>query len=493
MAVKRREPATVGDAIKLARGLRGWTQTVLARKAGLSPASVSAYERDAKAPTSRSLKRIAAAVGFSETDVAAAAALLRRFRDGGQESFVPAQRLPGEWTLAELGSRLASILTDEEAGMAVQSLAAVADDPAWQMAAALWQRLSTEPADAVTELLRRDTAFHDAHLCALLCEKSIEATGRSAARALEIAQWSLIVAERAFHDGPCQERCCGYACAHLANALRVGGELRRADVSLARALGLWRQGLGAAAVDFLNASRVLAIEGSLRRDQRRLPEAHALLDEALSIDRWGQTASLLIGKAKVVEEMGRYEKALTLLSRASFHLDPAAPPEQLFFIRKNTAVILCHLGRYPEALRLLPEIAAMVQSLDIEGLELLRVRWLTARVAAGTGRAAEAIATLDSVRSEFAALGIAYDAALATLELAEVHARLGDAGTVKALAKESMPIFDEQGVHREARRALAIFCRAAEQDAATSELLRRLVGYLYRARQDPKLRFGVAG
>jgi hypothetical protein len=89
-------------------------------------------------------------------------------------------------------------------------------------------------------------------------------------------------------------------------------------------------------------------------------------------------------------------------------------------------------------------------------------------------------------------LGNAYDAALATLELAEVHAGLGHTAEVKALARESAPIFEDQQVHREAQRALALFRQAAEEERVSGELLRSLIVYLYRARHDPQLRFAAA-
>ena len=122
-------------------------------------------------------------------------------------------------------------------------------------------------------------------------------------------------------------------------------------------------------------------------------------------------------------------------------------------------------------------------------LDLVRVDWLQGRIAAGLGRHDEAIALLGRVRAKFAEDEIAYDAALVTLELAEIHAAVGRGAEVRSLARESAPIFAQQGVHAEARRALELFRRAALQDRATAQLLRAVVSYLYRARHDPRLRF----
>ena len=100
--------------------------------------------------------------------------------------------------------------------------------------------------------------------------------------------------------------------------------------------------------------------------------------------------------------------------------------------------------------------------------------------------------TLDWVRKRFAALKSSYHAALATVELAEVLAGLGRHAEVQSLARESVPIFRGQGVHVEEQRALALFCRAAEDERASVELLHGLLAYLYHARFDPQLRFEAA-
>jgi hypothetical protein len=90
------------------------------------------------------------------------------------------------------------------------------------------------------------------------------------------------------------------------------------------------------------------------------------------------------------------------------------------------------------------------------------------------------------------AQGNAYDTALVTLELAEIHAALGHTSEVKALAQASAPIFRDQGVHREAQRALELFRRAAREERVSEELVRGLITYLYRSRHDARARFQQA-
>jgi hypothetical protein len=60
---------------------------------------------------------------------------------------------------------------------------------------------------------------------------------------------------------------------------------------------------------------------------------------------------------------------------------------------------------------------------------------------------------------------------------------------VKALARSLATVFEAEEVHREALAALRLFHKAAEREAATAELARRVLRYLFRARHDQGLPF----
>jgi transcriptional regulator with XRE-family HTH domain len=491
MPAKRRTSDDLPGAIALGRAARGWNRAQLARASGLGKSSISDYERGVKTPTLRSLHRIAAALGVSAADLFELAAVVRRFQGGppSAERAVSRAARAGSGPAPDLGREIVELLLAEvqDAGDPVRARRLAELAAARGRAPALWARLEPLSAEERRALVLAAADFHDAAFCELLCERSVEAAGDSAARALQLAELAVLTARNVAGAPEWRSRLEGYARTHFANALRVSGSLPRAAQALARAADLWRAG---AADDpgLLNEARVLEIEASLRRDRRHLPEALALLDRALAIDRWGETPSLLIGKAKAVEESGDYEQALALLVRAAAGLDGERDPRRLFFVRVNVAVNLCHLGRYAEAERMLPDVRSRASTLGKE-LERLRVAWLEGMVAAGRGRAEEAVATLGRVRDRFVDLEIAYGAALVTLQLAEVHASQGRTAEVKHLARESLPIFRAQGVHREARVALEMFRQAAEREAATARLLRQLIVYLYRAQQNPELRF----
>ena len=154
----------------------------------------------------------------------------------------------------------------------------------------------------------------------------------------------------------------------------------------------------------------------------------------------------------------------------------------LLALRFNMADDLVLLERYKEAAELLPQVRKLVLEQANE-LDLIRVGWLTARVAAGEGRTAEAIAGLEQVRDAFTVHKQPYNAALSSLDLAVLWLREGRTREVKELAITLGWIFTVKGIARKALTALQLFCNAASQEAATVELARKVIADIEQARR----------
>jgi tetratricopeptide (TPR) repeat protein/DNA-binding XRE family transcriptional regulator len=471
----------LGVAVTVLRWLKGWDQETLAAASGINLDSIKAIEQGRRRSSPKTLGPILASLGFSLEALAEVRALLRSLRarvtSGAAVMPPPAA--------ADLRGQILALLAPPAAPVRPAGPAAVAASR--QAAPALWERFRACSEPGQLDLAREAAEFQTAGFVELLCEQSRKAAGDSAARALHLARCAVLAAVAVPGSEGWRSRVQGYAQAHLANADRVGGDLNAADRDMAHGKQLWQAGAGDDP-GLLNAARVLHLEASLRREQRRLPEALALLDQALDIDRWGETPTLLMGKARALEELGRHEAAIALLHQVDARLDRQHQSRDLFVVRAQLVSNLCHLGRHAEAEVELAAPRALARQLG-NRLDLLRVDWLQGRVAAGRGRAKEAIDALGRVRAAFIAQDNAYDTALVTLELAEVYATLGRTAEVKALARESAPVFEHQGVHREARQALELFRRAAEEERATAELVRRVVAYLYRSRHDARVRY----
>lgn len=477
----------LGQSLLVLRLIRGWTRQQLADTIAAPEATLANWERGIARPRIAMLERLADAMGFPPAALArtlsfvqsALAARERHVADGDRALTVQA---------AGIAARAAQSLEEFARGSLALLSAASRLLDSRREAPTLWKRFRACSEEGQLDVAREAAEFRTSGFVELLCEESRNAAGDSVARALHLAACATAAAAGAPGGKGWRARLEGYAGAHLANAVRVGGRLNDADQAFSRAAELWCAG----ADDdpgLLNEARVLHLEASLRRNQRRLREALALLDQALDLDRWGETPTLLMGKAKALEELGQHEAAIALLRQVESQIDREREPRSLFVVRAQLVGNLCFLGRHAAAEMGLAQVRALAGS---HQLDLLRVDWLQGQVAAGLGRAGEAIVALGNVRTAFMARGIAYDAALVTLELAEVYANLGRTVEVKALARESAPIFRAQGVHREAQRALALFRRAADRERVSAELVRGVVTYLYRSRHDARLRYEAA-
>jgi tetratricopeptide (TPR) repeat protein len=353
-----------------------------------------------------------------------------------------------------------------------------------QRAADLFGRLENLPHESRLAVVQIAEEFWNWALCERACDASAREASREIERAAAWAGLAQQIAERVRGPESWRHRIQGYATAHAANVLRVSGDLVSAQVALEEAKHSWSAGSDPAGV--LDPGRLLDLEASLRRDQRRLPEALALLDEAATVGRHPERA--LIKKGSTLEVMGRYETAVDALLRALPIVQRKGDRRLEAILYCNLALNYCHLGRFVEAAELADQAATTALETG-DAIGALRVTWAQGRIAAGLGKSGEARDLLARARRDFAARGMDYDAALALLEESALLLDLGLAAEVKSVSRELTVLFRSKGVHREALAALRLFHEAAEQDEATAELARRILQYLFRARHDPGLRF----
>jgi tetratricopeptide (TPR) repeat protein len=359
-------------------------------------------------------------------------------------------------------------------------------EPARWHAGRLWKRLEPLSDGERLAVVRFSPTFQTWALVERLCEESVVQASRDLERSAALARLAREVADRVPGPEEWRLRVQGFAAAHVANALRVAGKLKASDALMEEAKRLWHAGSDPEAV--LDPGRLLDLEASLRRDQRRFEETLSLLAEALPMSRC--PGRILINRGFTLEVMGEYERAVEVLRVAESLVDGAAEPRLWYMLRFNLAVNLTHVGRFAEAGELVEQVRDVAVHLGDE-VFLIRVAWLDGRVATGLGLFEEGWALLKQARQGFVARGMGYDVALALLEEAALHLSQGRAAEVKALAVELAHAFEDQGVQKEAQAALKLFQEAAEREAATAELARRVLEFLFRARNDPGLRFSL--
>lgn len=358
----------------------------------------------------------------------------------------------------------------------------------------LYTELMRHPVSRQRALIQRTWRFKNYVFGEYLLEQSQQQVLDDPGRAEDLADLALRVAEQleGSHYGPALVADLkARSWAHIGNARRVASDLRSADDAFAESQRWFTQGTD----DVLLQARLAALTGSLRREQRRFEEAHELLDRALEIyreageDHWvGRT---LISKAKAFSEAGEPEKSIPVLEQAISCIDVEREPRLLLCAKHGLMGSLADGSRFKEAEKLLPEIKGLAVASGSE-TDLLRVLWSAGRISQGLGRSKEAEQAFVEIRDAFVERGIAYDAALVSLDLASLYAEEGRTGEMKELAEEMLPVFRSRDVHREATAALLVFHRAAKAESATLQLVREIAGYLREARKNPELQYEQA-
>ena len=268
---------------------------------------------------------------------------------------------------------------------------------------------------------------------------------------------------------------------YVANARRILFDLRGAEAALATAEGLLVAGTG----DPRERALLLLVKGTLRRAQRRFTEALGLLAQATAIHRWTvdrhEEGKLLVSQAIVHDYAGDPERAIPLVHRALELIDPERDPRLLLVAHHNLAAYFIATGRHREAEALLPEVRRRTAAVGGR-LEALLVRWLDGMLAVKLGRAERGEEILAALRDEYLGEGLAYNAALVSLELVALFLDQRRPADASRLAAELIPIFVSRDVHREAIAALLALQQAAEQGAATVGLVQDVAALLRRLR-----------
>lgn len=118
--------------------------------------------------------------------------------------------------------------------------------------------------------------------------------------------------------------------------------------------------------------------------------------------------------------------------------------------------------------------------------ELLRLRWQEGKIHVGLGNENRAEAAFLEVRKGFLELGLQYDVASVTLELAALYMRQRRTGEIRDLAAQMFPIFQSRDLHQEAIAALLLFQRAVEMDTLTLRMVEEVADVVRRSQEKPR-------
>jgi transcriptional regulator with XRE-family HTH domain len=478
-------PSILSLALTSLRKAARWSQKDLAAAAGVRRLQVSQYETGTALDRQR-LEELAALMRYDAADVDSALLffdqLTARPRPPAAAAAAesPATPTPDErLVVGQVTVRVAQLFAGRLKAQLASAMVAERLARERAEAALLWQELQPCTGRQRRLLVESSPRFQGWALCERLCAESARAAAHCAGEAIGLARLAVRVAELVVGAAAWRSRLQGYARAFLANAWRVDGKLRAATVEFAAAWKLWREG-AAGDAGLLPEWRLLDLEASLRRTLRQFARALELLDQARAVAPQEELGRILLNRASTLEQAGEVAAAVETLRDAEPLIKSTGDARLRCVLEFNLAVNLCHLHRLDEAEARLPGLRQLAVELG-NGLDLVRVLWLSGRLAKGRGRRDEARAAFEQVRDEFLACRNAFETALVSLELAVLYLEEGRPREVRELAAAMAWIFSAEGIRREPLAALRLFCEAAVHETATVEQVERLLAVLRAA------------
>lgn len=383
--------------------------------------------------TSRVLSRLFGVGGLPEKDAGASS------------------RFNYEWAFARADRALANVLAQGKTSERLPE----------QLAA-----LSRLPEGEQLLLVQEGGELADPQLIHCLLERSHAARYRSPRKTLHLSRLSHLAAEA------CTPEQAGgreqlvdlqvQALGAFANALRICGNLHEAEIAFAKALDRWAEGTSPPRI----RAHLLSQVAALRTFQRRFDEALDLTEEATEICRGFEDSNLLAGlmvqKATALLYSGNAESAAEIIQKAIPLIDRNEDP--YLFLAAHHNLARCNLDgdRPEEALALFYEARELYRDCK-EPLILLRAVWQEGQLLREIGHLNNAEAALLRARQGFTEEGLAYEAAMVSLDLAEVYSRLGLHDKLQKTVAEALPIFKALHVGREVLVSLLQLQESANQ------------------------------
>ncbi|HEV8580175.1 MAG TPA: hypothetical protein VGX68_13975 [Thermoanaerobaculia bacterium] len=342
---------------------------------------------------------------------------------------------------------------------------------------------------AAAENLPSSTGMYAKYLAFL--ERSWTLRHEDPGRMVQHAIWAVACARRLDPRKYGDRQVVDFQCkahAALANANRVAQRLADAEALMARAWRLFELGTRDETLEIY----LLEFEAALDADRRRFKKAIDSLQRVYRHHRrLGQkhlAARALIQMAAYTTYSGDVEKALTILDRSLSLLDATADPTLVYMARHNRIWILCDCGRFREAERELFELRPFHQHSGGR-ISALKVRWLEGRIDAGRERFDRAVETLCEVREELGKVHRAYDAALASIDLAAVLMARAKYIAAAEVVNKAHDTFRALGIDREGLVSLKILKEAFARQLATQAMVEEVAAFLRKLEVDPEAKF----
>lgn len=246
-------------------------------------------------------------------------------------------------------------------------------------------------------------------------------------------------------------------------------------------------------VDEYDRARVAVVRALIERATESFaPAMDATRLSAATFERFGdleRLASARLAEVHLLFSWSKFEEAEAILADLERRLR-ATETDVYARVLANLGFCLWKLGRIEASLRHHDAAAKLLHELGIE-TEAVRARWNVATILAGAGRTDEALRRFKELRTEFDALGMKSEAALVSLDVAEILLAQGDFAAAGDICRNAMSSFQDAGIPYTARAltALAFIHESTRLKTATPALAKHVREYIRRLPEDGQLLF----
>lgn len=353
------------------------------------------------------------------------------------------------------------------------------------VAAWLGERLLHVPRERRQIVLQNSTRYRTPEVCSWLVEHSDGLRFEDPVAMIEAASLAVQVAE-ALGDEPTPAVAADHraeARASLANAQRVLGDLHAAEESFGTAADHLLNGSG----DPLVSARFARLKGGLEVDRHNFDEALKLYLGAfrtyMDLGEHHRAGRTLVRMAIALTYADKPEEAMECLHLSLRLVDVRVEPGIVISAAHSMAYLYAQEGEAATARRLIRVTYPLYRAVPGR-VALVRLAWMEGRVLVACGLLAEAEIRLAAVRDDFHRRGMAFDAALAGLDLAGVYLQTGQLAKVATLAQEMHAVFSSQGLGDRAAAALLLLATAAREQRLTQEVITQAVARVKEARRE---------
>jgi len=274
-----------------------------------------------------------------------------------------------------------------------------------------------------------------------------------------------------------------------ANAFRYLGRFADGLKSLDDAEKLFDQSPG---TDPWDLAIVGYIRATIYMKCERLSEGAELARvSALAFREYGDSLrelSAIMAEACCFALAGEPVRAVAAFERVIAIARTTGEREMLARALQNAGVSYLSAAEPSKAVPCLVEAMSIFDEIGL-ATERARSMWKLATVLAGEGRLAESARQLDEARAELLRLGLGNDAALATLEWAEVRLSLSQPEGVADACSSIVIEFESEGMRRNASVALAYLHETLRSGSATPTIVREVRAFLAELRSRPEIPF----